>query len=691
MEEDATMLLVLLTLGVSAGRLGGSVVNDTCLLGCTCTSEAADRTILCMAFKDRRIPAWLPADVTKLRVENSPLAEIPNQAFSSAPDLHSLWLNFNNITLIEAGGLEGLGRLEELRLRGNRLRSLPWTAFRHTPRLRLLDLRLNRLDALPEHALRFLSGLAYLDLSSNKLSVASSAVFAEWPVKAAPVAGVGGGAGGAGGGADGGVSSSVSESGGGGGGSSVVLALHDNPWMCDCRLRGLVEFVREARPPVILMNSYITCAGPELRAGLFFHDLRLSPCARPSVSLDKGNATVAVGREVSVRCTATGRPLPTVAWSYQTTNARRLQASVVQADEETLLSTLRVAPVLPSDAGRYACSASSFAGDAWAGFSLTVAVAPRKDGPPAPPAPPPARRSRLDHRGHLGPAGRTRLDLRVSKQGARAVTLTWTCVRIGGGFDDDEHEDVWFSLHYGPADSPTKELVYIGPGVSTYSLSDLRPVSKYEACVLVRDAAPASRHGQCVTFVTGSEESSEMEQREKLIHVVVVVSAMLLIVPAGIFACTWDARAPGCSCCGRRSLSTGVNLAQSRMGDGGVGKSGSRKMKKARGARWSRDEEEGDGGRGGGGGGNSGGVGGTATEANAIPFDSLQAASDTELCRKEHVEQTLEGGRTKMVVEGDSTRSCGHQREGQCTPCLPHARYAAGGGPPKASSHGRGT
>ncbi|XP_061420900.1 leucine-rich repeat, immunoglobulin-like domain and transmembrane domain-containing protein 2 isoform X2 [Lethenteron reissneri] len=650
--EDATMLLALLMLGVSAGRLGGSVVNDTCLLGCTCTSEAADRTILCMAFKDRRIPAWLPADVTKLRVENSPLAEIPNQAFSSAPDLHSLWLNFNNITLIEAGGLEGLGRLEELRLRGNRLRSLPWTAFRHTPRLRLLDLRLNRLDALPEHALRFLSGLAYLDLSSNKLSVASSAVFAEWPVKAAPVAGVGGGAGGAGGGADG-VSSSVSES-GGGGGSSVVLALHDNPWMCDCRLRGLVEFVREARPPVILMNSYITCAGPELRAGLFFHDLRLSPCARPFVSLDKGNATVAVGREVSVRCTATGRPLPTVAWSYQTTNTRRLQASVVQADEETLLSTLRVAPVLPSDAGRYTCSASSFAGDAWAGFSLTVAVAPRKDGPPAPPAPPdppPARRSRLDHRGHLGPAGRTRLDLRVSKQGARAVTLTWTCVRIGGGFDDgsgDEHEDVWFSLHYGPADSPTKELVYIGPGVSTYSLSDLRPVSKYEACVLVRDAAPASRHGQCVTFVTGSEESSEMEQREKLIHVVVVVSAMLLIVPAGIFACTWDARAPGCSCCGRRSLSTGVNHAQSRMGDGGVGKSGIRKMKKTRGARWSRDEEEGDGGRGGGGGGNSGGVGGTAIEANAIPFDSLQAASDTELCRKEHVEQTLEGGRTKL-------------------------------------------
>uniref|UniRef100_S4RZ20 Leucine-rich repeat, immunoglobulin-like and transmembrane domains 2 n=1 Tax=Petromyzon marinus TaxID=7757 RepID=S4RZ20_PETMA len=306
------------------------------------------RSILCMAFKDRHIPAWLPADVTKLRVENSPLAEIPNQAFSSAPDLHSLWLNFNNITLIEAGGLEGLGRLSELRLRGNRLRSLPWTAFRHTPRLRLLDLRLNRLDALPEHALSFLSGLAYLDLSSNKLSVASSAVFAEWPVKAAL-----------------GSESAVS-------GSSVVLALHDNPWMCDCRLRGLVEFVRKAQPPVILMNSYITCAGPELRAGLFFHDLRLSPCSRPSVSLDKGNATVAVGREVSVRCTATGRPLPTVAWSYQTTNARRLQASVVQADEETLLSTLRVAPVLPSDAGLYACSASSFAGDARAGFSLAV-------------------------------------------------------------------------------------------------------------------------------------------------------------------------------------------------------------------------------------------------------------------------------------------------------------------------------
>ncbi|MGH0120713.1 UNVERIFIED_CONTAM: hypothetical protein FKN15_031642 [Acipenser sinensis] len=51
----------------------------------------------------------------------------------------------------------------------------------------------------------------------------------------------------------------------------------------------------------------------------------------------------------------------------------------------------------------------------------------------------------------------------------------------------------------------------------------------------------APRRDQCIVFVTGSD-ISELEQREKLIHIIVIVCAMILAVPAGMYACTTETR-----------------------------------------------------------------------------------------------------------------------------------------------------
>ncbi|KAL0582575.1 Leucine-rich repeat, immunoglobulin-like domain and transmembrane domain-containing protein 2 [Plecturocebus cupreus] len=84
------------------------------------------------------------------------------------------------------GALEHLPELRELRLEGNKLRSVPWTAFRATPLLKVLDLKRNKIDALPELALQFLANLTYLDLSSNRLTVVSKSVFLNWPAYQKP-------------------------------------------------------------------------------------------------------------------------------------------------------------------------------------------------------------------------------------------------------------------------------------------------------------------------------------------------------------------------------------------------------------------------------------------------------------------------------------------------------------------------
>lgn len=241
-----------------------------------------------------RIPEDISNDFAKIRIENSHLTELPRGSFSKVRALEFLWLNFNDITLMNIKSLEGLRNLTELRLQGNKLRSVPWTAFQDTPSLKILDLKHNRLDVLPEYALRHLPGLTYLDLSFNQLTVIPRDVFMNWPLYQTTEKAWG---------KDGLV-------------SNVVLALHDNPWLCDCRLKGFVEFIRAVSPPIILMNPYLTCSGPSLKAGKFFHEIQLKTCMKPVVSAPETNITLPLGTNVTLTCLVKARPDPAIQWMY---------------------------------------------------------------------------------------------------------------------------------------------------------------------------------------------------------------------------------------------------------------------------------------------------------------------------------------------------------------------------------------
>lgn len=258
------------------------------------------------------VPEDLPEDLTKIRIEKSQLRELPRSAFSRVKSLKNLWLNFNDIAIISIKSLEGLVNLTELRLQGNKLRSVPWTAFEETPNLKILDLKHNLIDALPEYALKFLPGLTYLDLSSNQLSVISKDVFLNWPLyhnenkkdKSAA--------------------------------ANVVLALHDNPWLCDCRLGGFVEFIRSLSQPFILMNSYLTCSGPEFRAGKFFHEVELKACVQPAVRAQTTNITVPLGGNVTLTCFATARPEPAIRWIYGLKILRGFRGKMCSFEEQVI-------------------------------------------------------------------------------------------------------------------------------------------------------------------------------------------------------------------------------------------------------------------------------------------------------------------------------------------------------------------
>lgn len=253
------------------------------------------------------IPDNIPQDCTKIRIENCHLVELLPGSFSRVGALEFLWLNFNEITVMDTKSLQGLANLTELRLQGNKLTSVPWTAFLDTPMLKILDLKHNHLDVLPEQALRHLPHLTYLDLSYNKLSIISKDVFINWPLyRAAEKAW----------GKEGLV-------------SNVVLALHDNPWLCNCRLKGFVEFIRAVRPPIILMNSYLMCSGPASKAGQVFHETQLKTCMKPQASAPKTNITLPLGENVTLTCSVRARPGATVQWMCSLKDVRAFVGKII--------------------------------------------------------------------------------------------------------------------------------------------------------------------------------------------------------------------------------------------------------------------------------------------------------------------------------------------------------------------------
>ncbi|XP_066549698.1 leucine-rich repeat, immunoglobulin-like domain and transmembrane domain-containing protein 2 [Amia ocellicauda] len=474
-------------------------VNSHCLPACTCRNDSFGRSLLCMATALRRIPENIPQDFRKIRIEKCHLTELPRGSFSTISALEYLWLNFNNITVMNIRSLEGLKNLTELRLQGNNLRSVPWTAFQDTSVLKILDLKHNRLDVLPEYALRHLPGLTYLDLSFNQLTVISKDVFLNWPLYHTAQQ-------------QGGKQERL---------ANVVLALHDNPWICDCRLKGFVQFIRSVTPPIILMNSYLTCSGPKFRAGKFFHEVELNSCMKPEATAPNTNLTLPLGVNISLTCLAKARPDPAVWWTYGLKIVRGFNETRTRINEDTIKSELTIPSLSLLDRGTYTCIATNFIGNSNVTIFVNV-TAPNTSFALSPLYP--LSSSSVEENIYI--------DIRIAKQTVYGITLEWYAAT-------ENPAESWYTIHFGKYDNARKETIYIGPGINSYSVTDLLPATKYEVCITLKNQPP--RRGQCVVFVTGSD-ISELEQREKLIHIVVIVCAMVLAVPAGMYACTTETK-----------------------------------------------------------------------------------------------------------------------------------------------------
>uniref|UniRef100_A0A8C6UUQ1 Leucine-rich repeat, immunoglobulin-like domain and transmembrane domain-containing protein 1 n=1 Tax=Neogobius melanostomus TaxID=47308 RepID=A0A8C6UUQ1_9GOBI len=350
------MLPVLLA-GLCVAAAGLFSAARGCPSQCSCfyhnlSDGSKARSVICNDPDISLVPVGFPVDTSKLRIEKTAIQKIPNEAFSSLSSLEFLWMSFNTLSTVSVDSFRGLLNLEELRLDGNSLTEFPWESLQDMPSLRLLDLHNNQLSSVPPEATTYIRNLTYLDLSSNSLLTLPPEVLSSW-LAVRPAQGP--------------------ES------SKMILGLHDNPWVCDCRLYELVEFQKSPSLSVAFIDTRLRCSAPESVSGVLFSDAELRQCQLPRIHTAVARVRSAVGNKVLLRCGTLGVPIPDLSW--RRVDGRPLNGTVQQetSKEGITWSILSVPAVSYQDSGKYICKASNYAGNAEAVISLFVTNSTRQD------------------------------------------------------------------------------------------------------------------------------------------------------------------------------------------------------------------------------------------------------------------------------------------------------------------------
>ncbi|XP_023182936.1 leucine-rich repeat, immunoglobulin-like domain and transmembrane domain-containing protein 1 isoform X2 [Xiphophorus maculatus] len=529
----------ILLLGLCVATLELPSPVSSCPSQCSCfyhnlSDGSKARSVICNDPDIALVPAGFPVDTSKLRIEKTAIQQIPSEAFSYLSSLEFLWMSFNTLSALSPESFRGLFNLEELRLDGNALTAFPWESLMDMPSLRLLDLHNNQLTSLPAEATTYIKNLTYLDLSSNSLLTLPIEVLTNW-LAAKPVQGP--------------------ES------SKMILGLHDNPWVCDCRLYDLVQFQKSPTLSVAFIDTRLRCSAPESFSGVLFSDAELRQCQLPRIHTAVARVRSAVGNNVLLRCGTIGVPVPDLTW--RRADGQMLNGTVQQetSKEGITWSILSVPAVSYRDSGKFICKASNYAGNAEAVISLVVSNPPRPEGNQTNTdkkvkvkKPNPVSYTLTDGATQdpsTSPNSDALLDLEktnLSNLAANTSSLQQDpdrvvrSVKVVGDTDNTislnwrapkAKNTTAFSVLYAVFGERDMRKINVGAGQTRVTIDGLVPRTKYIACVCVKGLIPKKE--QCVIFST--DEAASATGTQKLINVIVITVACIIAVPLTVIVC----------------------------------------------------------------------------------------------------------------------------------------------------------
>ncbi|XP_048876151.1 leucine-rich repeat transmembrane neuronal protein 4-like [Brienomyrus brachyistius] len=106
----------------------------------------------------------------ELILSSNKIAQLHNDTFQAVPNLRNLDLSYNKLQELQPGQFQGLRKLQILHLRSNSLTGIPIRAFLECRSLEFLDLGYNRLRVLTRTTFLGLLKLAELHLEHNQFS-----------------------------------------------------------------------------------------------------------------------------------------------------------------------------------------------------------------------------------------------------------------------------------------------------------------------------------------------------------------------------------------------------------------------------------------------------------------------------------------------------------------------------------------
>ncbi|TRY59395.1 hypothetical protein DNTS_004305 [Danionella cerebrum] len=547
---------------------------SSCPTQCRCFNHkqgdgVKSRSVLCTDPDLTEVPLDVPKDSSRLRIEGTSLRRIQSGSLRLLANLRVLWLSSNALDRIGSGSFRGLVSLEELRLDRNQLGNFPWEVLQDLPRLRLLDLQQNRLVTLPPDVGSYCGNLTYLDLSGNQLTTLPMPLLSAWAMlQPGPDPDT----------------------------ASMILGLHDNPWLCDCRLFELGQLGKFPWPAVALMDSDLRCSKPEILSGVLVSDADMRRCQAPRVHTAVARVRSSVGNNVLLRCGTIGVPEPTLTWARA--DGKPTDATVQQevSKEGIIWSILSVPTVTFKDSGKYICRASNLLGIADAEITLVISdtwqidpMVSRNQGKkgleraayqeqpiarympsPATPGPMPIIEPLSKQRGpqqveSSSASGGENQPPPSSVEAAATEPKTPVAeiligpdpsasslqgnerrvVRSVKVIGDTDHtvslnwraptatNTTAFSVLYAVFGERDMRRINVGAGRNRITIEGLVPRTKYIACVCVKGLVP--RKEQCVIFST--DEAASASGTQKLINVVVITVACVIAVPLTLIVC----------------------------------------------------------------------------------------------------------------------------------------------------------
>uniref|UniRef100_A0A3Q2ZWD6 Slit homolog 1 protein n=1 Tax=Kryptolebias marmoratus TaxID=37003 RepID=A0A3Q2ZWD6_KRYMA len=194
-----------------------SLASGSCPPMCSCSNNIVD----CRGRGLTAIPAHLPEAMTEIRLEQNGIKSVPPGAFTSYKKLRRIDLSNNQISEIAPDAFHGLRALNSLVLYGNKITELPSGVFDGLVSLELLLLNANKIHCIRATVFKDLENLALLSLYDNKIQSLAKGTFSSLH-------------------------------------SIQTLHLAQNPFVCDCNVKWLSDFLR-SNP---IETSGARCASP---------------------------------------------------------------------------------------------------------------------------------------------------------------------------------------------------------------------------------------------------------------------------------------------------------------------------------------------------------------------------------------------------------------------------------------------